>query len=88
MTHFRLRWQKLGGHVHVNVWSGTERETTHGRNGSLIFREEEWNDFVDVLHWDGRLSAPNVEVIPEATNLSDPDEIGTFKPFDDHSELY
>lgn len=45
MTHFRLRWQKLGGHVHVNVWSGTERLTTHGRNGTLVFREEEWEDF-------------------------------------------
>lgn len=46
MTHFRLRWRKLGGHVHVNVWSGTERETTHGHNGELSFRENEWDDFV------------------------------------------
>jgi hypothetical protein len=23
MTHFRLRWQKQGAHIHVGVWSGT-----------------------------------------------------------------
>ena len=49
MTHFRFRWRKLGGHVHVNVWSGTERDTTHGRNGELVFRENEWADLVKLL---------------------------------------
>ena len=46
MTHFRYRWQKLGGHIHVGVWTGTERDTTHGCNGRLVFREDEWEDFV------------------------------------------
>lgn len=49
MTHFRLRWQKLGGHVHVGVWTGTERATTHGHNGRLVFRENEWEDFVRLM---------------------------------------
>lgn len=45
MTHFRLRWFPLGGHVHVGVWTGTEAETTHGCNGRLVFREDEWEQF-------------------------------------------
>jgi hypothetical protein len=49
MTHFRLRWARLGGHVHVGVWSGTERKTTHGCNGRLVFRPHEWEDFVELL---------------------------------------
>jgi hypothetical protein len=49
MTHFRLRWARLGGHVHVGVWSGTEREMTHGCNGRLVFRPDEWEDFVELL---------------------------------------
>lgn len=46
MTHFRYRWRKFGGHIYVDVWSGTDREATHGKNGTLIFREDEWEDFV------------------------------------------
>lgn len=49
MTHFRLRWRKLGGHVHVSVWSSTARDLTHGRNGTLVFREDEWEDFTTLL---------------------------------------
>lgn len=62
-THFRLRWQKLGGHVHVHVWSGTERLTTHGRNGELIFREEEWDDFKLLVR------AANCEIVPQEEPL-------------------
>ena len=67
MTHFRLRWRKLGGHVHVNVWSGTDRETTHGRNGELVFRENEWDDFVALCRdaaGAGQFSA--IEIIRES----------------------
>lgn len=49
MSHFRLRWKKLGGHVHVSVWAGTSQVTTHGKNGDLIFTEQEWDDFVVLL---------------------------------------
>lgn len=49
MTHFRLRWQKLGAHVHVGVWTGTEQATTHGHNGRLVFRENEWEDLLRLI---------------------------------------
>jgi len=85
MTHFRLRWQKLGGHVHVNVWSGTDELTTHGRNGTLTFRENEWEDFVKALQY-----VDNFEIIPQefikVVPISEP--IETPRSFDDHSELY
>lgn len=64
-THFRLRWQLLGGHVHVGVWSGTERDTTHGCNGRLVFREQEWADFVAAL---GAEDGSSVELVQEATD--------------------
>lgn len=49
MSHFRLRWRPLGGHIHVVVWTGTERATTHGNSGRLVFRRDEWEDFVRLL---------------------------------------
>ena len=71
MTHFRLRWQKLGGHVHVGVWSGTEQATTHGCNGRLTFREDEWADFVDALRYDdGRLPDAVIELIDESSEVT------------------
>ena len=50
MTHFRLRWRKLGGHIHVRVFSSEfGADTTHGKNGDLVFREQEWQDLVVLL---------------------------------------
>lgn len=68
MTHFRLRWQKLGGHVHVGVWSGTEPQTTHGCNGRLAFRENEWADLVQLI--EVAELAPLVEIVHESEPLS------------------
>jgi hypothetical protein len=66
VNHFRLRWQKLGGHIHVGVWVGTERQTTHGLSGRLIFWEQEWEDFVELMRdaaGAGELSA--IEIVRE-----------------------
>jgi hypothetical protein len=49
VSHFRLRWAKLGGHVHVHVWAGTSAATTHGKNGTLVFTEQEWDDLRDMI---------------------------------------
>lgn len=67
MTHFRFRWKHNGGHVHVTLWSGTERLTTHGRNGTLIFREEEWENFKQLLMY----GVPNAsyEIVTQNTPL-------------------
>jgi hypothetical protein len=46
MTHFRLRWEKRGGHVHMRVFSAERAGATHGKNGDLVFREAEWESFL------------------------------------------
>ncbi len=71
MTHFRLRWEKVGGHVHVSVWSGTSRETTHARNGTLIFRENEWNNLRELIdNADITLEQPDViEIVSQNESL-------------------
>lgn len=47
---FRLWHRKLGGHVHVRVFSSEfGPATTHGCNGTLIFRESEWPAFRKLL---------------------------------------
>jgi len=48
--HIRIRYATLGAHVHCSVWS-TEgsAETTHDRNGKLVFRESEFELFRDSL---------------------------------------
>lgn len=46
MSHIRVRYAAQGAHIHCSVWS-TEgsAETTHGRNGTLVFREAEFDLF-------------------------------------------
>lgn len=47
---YRIRHRRLGGHVHVAVWSSEYGpDATHGCNGNLVFRETEWNKFRQVL---------------------------------------
>ena len=46
----KVYYRHLGGHVHVDVFTSEfGPETTHGKNGSLIFRVSEWPTFRDVL---------------------------------------
>ena len=44
MTHIRIWHRTLGGHVHCRVFSGKAPDLTHGKNGTLIFSAEEWED--------------------------------------------
>jgi len=47
---FRVRYTKLGGHIHARIWSSEfGPETTHGCNGTLVFRESEWPTFQKLL---------------------------------------
>lgn len=46
MTLFRFRWQEQGGHTHVRVFAGTEGSASLGKCGDLVFRNEEWTDFL------------------------------------------
>jgi hypothetical protein len=51
---FRFYAVKAGGHVHVNLWAG-KAGSSLGKCGKLVFRDEEWTDFVKVLQ--GRKSS-------------------------------
>lgn len=68
MTHIRVRYAQQGVHVHCSVWS-TEgsAETTHGRSGGLVFREEEWVLFHDALVLGG--APDSVEFVEDPTQV-------------------
>lgn len=38
---FKFKYKRLGGHVHCDLFSGVSVNAL-GKNGTLIFREEEW----------------------------------------------
>lgn len=42
MTHTRIHWRILGGHVHTDWFSGKASGLPHGKNGDLIFTLAEW----------------------------------------------
>jgi hypothetical protein len=59
---FKVRAEHLGGHWHVAIWSSEfGPDTTHGRNGTLVFRETEWPAFKQLL-MDGPATDP-IEII-------------------------
>lgn len=47
---FHVRAVTAGGHVHVDVFASEfGPETTHGKNGTLVFRLIEWLAFREML---------------------------------------
>lgn len=50
MVSIKIRHRKLGGHVHADIFTSEfGPETTHGKNGSLIFRLTEWPAFMECM---------------------------------------
>ena len=47
--HLRIRAKKIGTHYHCRVFSGREENSTHARNGELIFSENEWLEVKEQL---------------------------------------
>jgi hypothetical protein len=45
---FKLNHELLGGHVHIAVFSGKDRDHL-GKCGDLVMRAEEWPEFVAAL---------------------------------------
>jgi hypothetical protein len=68
MTHFRVRWKKLGGHVHVRVFTAGRPALTHGKNGDLVFREDEWEAFLRCFQDRGD---DTITILPEDVEISD-----------------
>lgn len=53
MAAFKVRAKKQGGHVEVTVWMGESEGYTFANCGSLIFRLEEYAEFLvrlDPIH--------------------------------------
>ena len=58
MTIFRFRFEELGGHTHVRLFAGTGPGSL-GKCGDLVFRNDEWADFV------GQFRGDDIEILPE-----------------------
>lgn len=81
---FRVRYAKLGGHVHVKVWSSEfGPETTHGSNGSLVFRESEWRAFRAALEVG---ASESVEPEAVAVEFAEDPNVFSSSPFDPGGE--
>lgn len=44
----KYKWRKLGGHVHVRVFTGVPG-FTYAKAGDLVFDEKEWPTMYDLL---------------------------------------
>jgi hypothetical protein len=42
MLILRLRWQQLGGHIHVRVFTATSFTGTFEKVGDMVFTIEQW----------------------------------------------
>lgn len=60
---FRMKYEKLGGHVHVAVFAGKGTRTL-GKCGDLVFREEEWEEFQKNL-FQFLMPGSDIEVVPK-----------------------
>jgi len=49
MTHFRIRYKQLGGHVHCRLFAGSRQNVTHGKCGDLVMSDDEFADFRDLV---------------------------------------
>ncbi|HVI07012.1 MAG TPA: hypothetical protein VND65_01835 [Candidatus Binatia bacterium] len=49
-AHIRIRYSVRGGHVHTTWFSGKTQDTTHGKNGELVFTLAEWYTLQSVLN--------------------------------------
>ena len=38
----RWYWRRLGGHIHVRVFTGVAKNLTFAKCGDLVFDEREW----------------------------------------------
>lgn len=48
----RVIHQRQGGHIHARVFTGRNQAQTLALSGKLVFREDEWDDAVQVLFGD------------------------------------
>lgn len=46
----RIRWKKLGGHIHCRVFTSRGKAFTFAKAGDLCFDESEWDAVRDSLN--------------------------------------
>ena len=56
---FRLRYRKLGGHIHCRLFEALDHTKVFAKNGELVFDVRSWPEFLAQI--DRRV----IEVIPE-----------------------
>ena len=56
---FRLRYKKLGGHIHCRLFEAPDHTKTFAKNGDLVFDEHSWPEFLR------QTGGTSIEVIPE-----------------------
>lgn len=74
--HIRIRYSTNGAHTHCSVWS-TEQggpDVTHGRNGTLVFRNAEFEAFRKTI--EVGMSLAIVSAIADVEFVEDPAEGG------------
>ena len=65
MIYFRLYYKILDDHTHVRIFSGKNPQGAFGKNGDMIFKNEEWQQFLyrikdmEILPEDDRETAIN-----------------------------
>jgi hypothetical protein len=66
---FRFRYQVQGGHTHVRMFAGKSVPAL-GKCGDLVFRNEEWNEFLAELapSFANRREGAAIDVLPEAVH--------------------
>jgi hypothetical protein len=55
--YIRLRWKRLGGHVHCRLFTASNYHGTYSKCGDLTFSAREWDGVCGVLK--------GVEIVPE-----------------------
>lgn len=60
--HLRARYKKLGGHVHVRMFVGSNAQVTLGKMGDLSMTHDEWEAFLRCFQSHGN---DTVDVLPE-----------------------
>ena len=53
--HFLFRWERLGGHVHVAVFAGTEHQARNECRpslGRLVMDDRDWEQFQQLVGLD------------------------------------
>lgn len=56
---FRIRYKRLGGHIHCRWFEAPHAAATFAKNGDLVFDERSWEEFLR------QTARTIIEVIPE-----------------------